>query len=48
MNWRVTYRGKDGRLAVEAVEAVSRNDVFNVIAARGISALRVAEARGKA
>ena len=48
MNWRVTYRGKDGRLAVEAVEAASRNDVFNVIAARGISAIRVEEARGKA
>ena len=48
MNWRVTYRAKDGKQAVEIVEAASRNDVFNVIAARGISAIRVEEAVGKA
>ena len=48
MNWRVTYRAKDGKQAVEIVEAASRNDVFKVIAARGISAIRVEEARGKA
>ena len=48
MNWRVTYRAKDGKQAVEIVEAASRNDVFKVIAAKGISAIRVEEAVGKA
>ena len=48
MNWRVTYRAKDGKQAVEIVEAASRNDVFKVIAAQGISAIRVEEAVGKA
>ena len=48
MNWRVTYRAKDGKQAVEIVEAASRNDVFKAIAAKGISAIRVEEAVGKA
>ena len=48
MNWRVTYRAKDGKQAVKIVEAASRNDVFKVIAAKGISAIRVEEAVGKA
>ena len=48
MNWRVTYRAKDGKQAVEIVEAASRNDVFKVIASKGISAIRVEEAVGKA
>ena len=48
MNWRVTYRARDGRQAVEVLEAVSRNALFKAIAARGIGAIRVEEVDGKA
>lgn len=47
MNWSVTYRAKDGKLAVEIFEAESRAVVFRVIAAKGISPIRVEEANGK-
>jgi len=47
MNWRVTYRAKDGGQAVEILEAENRNAVFKAIADKGISAIRVEEARCK-
>lgn len=47
MNWRVTYRANDGKQVVEIVEAGSRTEAFKVIAAKGISAIRVEETKGK-
>lgn len=47
MNWRVTYRGKDGKRAVVVIEAGNRSAAFKAIAAKGISPIKVEEASGK-
>ena len=44
MNWSVTYRAKDGGQTIETIEAESRSEVFAILANRGISAIKVAEA----
>ena len=48
MAWNVTYRGKDGRQETIQIEAADRQGVFAELAKRGISAVRVEEATGKA
>jgi len=45
MNWKVTYRGKDGKPAEEFVEAESRDALFKTLAARGIRVIRTEEVR---
>ena len=47
MAWNVTYRGKDGRQETIQIEATTRQGVFDELAKRGISAIRVEEAKGK-
>ena len=47
MKWRVTYRGKDGQQVEDLFEAGSRGELFKVLSAKGISAVRVAEDDGK-
>ena len=47
MTWNVTYRGKDGRQETIQIEAADRQGVFDELAKRGISAIRVEEAKGK-
>ena len=47
MKWRVTYRGKDGQQAEDLFEAGSRGELFKVLSAKGISAVRIAEDDGK-
>lgn len=47
-NFNVTYRGEGGRQDVVQIAAEDRNGVFAELAKRGISAVRVAEASGKA
>lgn len=47
MNWRVTYRVKDGKQAVVVIEAGNRSAAFKAIAAKGISPIKVEEASGK-
>ena len=47
-NFNVTYRGEGGRQDVVQIAAEDRNNVFNELAKRGISAIRVEEASGKA
>ena len=47
-NFNVTYRGKDGKQDVVQIAAEDRNGVFAELAKRGISAIRVEEASGKA
>lgn len=47
MRWRVTYRGKDARQTEDVFEAASRNELFKVLSARGISAVRIEEDDGK-
>ena len=46
--YSVTYRGKDGRQEVIQIEAEDRQGVFPELAKRGISAVRIEEAKGKA
>lgn len=46
-NFNVTYRGEGGRQDVVQIAAEDRNGVFNELAKRGISAIRVEEAKGK-
>lgn len=41
MTWRVTYRAKDGKQTSLALEAESREDLFEQLSAKGISAIRV-------
>ena len=41
MNWNVTYRAKDGKQTVDAFEAESRETLFRVLAAKGISPIRI-------
>lgn len=47
-NFSVTYRGNDGRLDVVQIAAEDRQGVFQELAKRGISAVRIEEATGKA
>ncbi len=47
MNWNVTYRSKDGRQEVVQIEATDRKALFAELANRGISAIKVEEAKGK-
>ena len=47
MNWNVTYKGPDGSQDTIQIEADDRAGVFTELSRRGISALRVEEARGK-
>ena len=44
MRWSVTYRSPTGKLISECVEADSGQELFRILAARGISAIRVDEA----
>lgn len=48
MNWRVTHRDKDGRQTTSVFEAECRDTLFRLLAAKGINAIRVEEANGKA
>ncbi len=48
MNYRISYRGKDGRQEQMLIEAPDRSAVFAELSKRGISAIRVEEAAGKA
>ena len=41
MDWKVTYRAKDGKLATEVFEAASKTEVFSILAGKGMSAIRV-------
>lgn len=41
MTYEVTYRGDDGSPAVEVIDAVSRNALFETLKERGVSAIRV-------
>lgn len=47
MQFTVTYRGADGAVATEAVEAASRGECFAQMKARGISPMRVEKGKGK-
>ena len=47
-NFNVTFRGKEGKQDVIQIAAEDRNGVFAELAKRGISAIRVEEASGKA
>lgn len=47
MDWNVTYRNADGGLAQMSLEAESREAVFDELARRGVSAVRVEQAQGK-
>ena len=44
MNWTVTYRAKDGKKTQDVFEAESRDALFKLLAAKGISAIRIEEA----
>lgn len=46
MTWKVTYRNKDGRTAAEEIQADSKKALFELLASRGLSAIRVDEVRG--
>lgn len=48
MDWIVTYRGKSGAQEQMSLEAESREAVFKELAQRGISAIRIEQANGKA
>lgn len=48
MTYLITYRGKDGKLDQVQIEASDRNAVFEELSKRGIRAVRVEEANGKA
>ena len=41
MDWKVTYRTKDGKLASEVFEAADKTAIFSILAAKGLSAIRV-------
>lgn len=43
MNWKVTYRGKDGKPVSEIVEAQSRDALFKTLDAKGIRAINTEE-----
>ena len=48
MDWIVTYRGKGGGQEQMSLEAESREAVFKELAQRGVSAIRIEQANGKA
>lgn len=48
MNWQVTYRNKDGGQEKLSLAAESREEVFKELSRRGIKAMRVEQASGKA
>ena len=48
MDWIVTYRGKSGSQEQMSLEAESREAVFKELAKRGLTAIRIEEAKGKA
>ena len=47
-SFSITYRGNDGRQAVVLIDAEDRHGVFQELAKRGISAVRIEEMSGKA
>lgn len=47
MDWEVTYRAKDGKLATEVLEAASKSELFSILAEKGLSAIRVEAAQRK-
>ncbi len=47
MRWRVTFRDKDGQQTDDVFEAASRTELFKVLSAKGISAVRIEEYDGK-
>lgn len=47
MNWRVAYRGEDGKLSVDVFEAENREALFKALADKGISAVRIEQSVGK-
>ena len=47
MRWRVTFRGKDGQQTDDVFEAASRTELFKVLSAKGINAVRIEEDDGK-
>ena len=48
MDWIVTYRSKSGSQEQMSLEAESREAVFKELAKRGLTAIRIEEAKGKA
>ena len=48
MDWIITYRGKSGGQDQMSLEAESREAVFKELAQRGITAIRIEQAKGKA
>ena len=47
MRWRVTFRDKDGQQTDDVFEAASRTELFKVLSAKGINAVRIEEDNGK-
>ena len=47
MDWEVTYRAKDGKLATEVLKAASKSELFSILAEKGLSAIRVEAAQRK-
>lgn len=47
MNWRITYRAKDGKQSVAFFEADSRDALFRLLASKGINAIRVEQTNEK-
>ena len=48
MDWIITFRNKSGSKDQMSLEAESREAVFKELAKRGIAAIRIEEAKGKA
>ena len=48
MDWIITYRGQSGGQDQMSLEAESREAVFKELAQRGITAIRIEQAKGKA
>jgi len=47
MNWRVTYRGKDGNQSSFCIEASTRTEAFKILSERGISPIRIEESKSE-
>jgi len=47
MDWRVTYRAKNGTRATDVFSAANREELFKVLERRGLSAIRVEECSNK-
>ena len=45
MNWSVTYRAKDGKQVEDIFEAESREALFKILSDKGITAIRVCDAK---